>query len=169
MQTAPHSLSGCHPSFSGCCGISPGQGCGNHARARACADAATLHAWARVTQEYTWLAAAYRRQTTHRVTENPFCPEKIQLNVFGPLVNHPAYCNRVCCAGSLDNKIDTPISTGRHLTPACIQRLSIRFRGKLMFRSSRNCAKTVIETCGRAGFYFGPSNERAGGIEFTPT
>lgn len=47
VQTAPHSLSGCHPSFRGCCGISPGQGCGNHARARACADTATPHAWAR--------------------------------------------------------------------------------------------------------------------------
>ena len=55
----------------------PGSGCGNHARARACATTATLHAWAR---KYTC-----RRSSTR--LENPFRAEAIQQNVPSMLVN----------------------------------------------------------------------------------
>jgi len=48
-QAAPHSLSGCHPSFRAAAfeiSLAPGYGNHAHARACACATTATSHAWA---------------------------------------------------------------------------------------------------------------------------
>lgn len=138
MQPAPHSLSGCHPSFQGCCGISPSLPIlalptPRRPQARACATTATPH--------------ASRSNETAQRLENPFFLQP----------NCPLHA-RKSCTSSLA-WLDT--ASLQEIDPTLVIGCSF-FSEKINFRSRFSFPFELLRECFRVNFFH--SRRRSNGI-----